>query len=132
MAIFDELKSVGKVLQEAGKIPQYQQILEVQERLLEMQNRISELDKENKDLRAKLETKDSLISERNMYWIMKEEKKDGPFCTNCWDSEEKLMRLHKSESHSGIQCPKCKIWTVSPTAQVHRFGIDNDWRNSSR
>ncbi len=30
MAIFDELKSVGKVLQEAGKIEQYQQILDTQ------------------------------------------------------------------------------------------------------
>lgn len=132
MAIFDELKSVGKVLQEAGKIPQYQQILEVQEKLLEMQNRIAELETEKKDLCAKLEIKENLIAERNMYWIVKEEDKDGPFCTRCWDAEDKLVRLHRAESHGGIQCPKCKIWTVLPEARVQHPGIDNDWRNSAR
>lgn len=131
MGILD-LNTIKEALQIAGKIEFYPQILEAQEKLLEQQKKISDLEMEAKDLREKLEIKDSLISERNMYWVMKKEKKDGPFCTNCWDSEKKLMRLHKSESHSGIQCPKCKIWTVSPTATVHRFGIDNDWRNSGR
>ena len=34
MAIFDELKSVAGVLQEAGKIEQYRQILDAQKELL--------------------------------------------------------------------------------------------------
>ena len=42
MTIFDELKSVAGVLQEAGKIEQYWQILGAQKELLEMQVRISE------------------------------------------------------------------------------------------
>ena len=43
MAIFDELKSVAGVLQEAGKIEQYRQILDAQKELLEMQKQISDL-----------------------------------------------------------------------------------------
>lgn len=130
MAIFDELKSVGKVLQEAGKIEQYQQILDAQQKLLEMQKRINELESDNKELREQLEIKENLTAENNMYWLNKDGKKDGPFCTNCWDAEQRLMRLHKSVTHNGIQCPKCKIWTVNPAAQQFR-PIDHR-RNSAR
>lgn len=133
MAIFDVLKTAARVAQEAGKIELYGQILEVYEKLLEQQKKIADLQAENKDLQGKLKTKENLISDgKNMYWIEKDGHKDGPFCTNCWDSEEKLMRLHRSISNDGIQCPKCKIWTVDPVAQIHRFGINSHWRNSGR
>ncbi len=109
MAIFDELKSVGKVLQEAGKIPQYQQILEVQEKLLEMQNKIFELDRENKDLKDRLETKESLIFENNAYWrIDKNGKKEGPICSCCWDDNKKPIRMQPSGHPAYYSCPKCE------------------------
>jgi hypothetical protein len=120
MAVFNELKSIAKVLQEVGKIELYQRIIDVSEKLREMQTRIDELEADNKELRSKLKIKGNLVPENNMYWLEKEERRDGPFCTNCWDSEEILMRLHKSDSHGGIQCPKCKIWTVDPRAQQFR------------
>jgi len=64
IGIFDELKSIAKVLREADKIEQYQQILDVQERLLEMQNKIAELESENKDLKEKLKVKENLTYEK--------------------------------------------------------------------
>ena len=120
MGILEELKSVGKFLQEAGKIEQYKQILDAQQRLLEMQKHIDELEATNRGLQGKLNVKESLVVEQNMYWHEKEGERDGPFCTNCWDSEGKLLRLHKSTTHSGIQCPRCKIWTRDPAAQQFR------------
>lgn len=108
MAIFDELKSIGKVLQEAGKIDLYQQILNVQQQLLEMQNRIASLDKENKELKEKLEIKDSLIFENNAYWLEKDDKKDGPFCSCCWDNDRKPIRMQPCGNPAYFDCPKCK------------------------
>jgi len=75
MAIFDKLKSVGKILQEAGKIEQYQQILEAQQELLEMQKKIQNLEKENTELKEKLKIKENLIHENNAYWTNNEGKK---------------------------------------------------------
>lgn len=124
MGILD-LNTIKEALQIAGKIEFYPQILEAQEKLLEQQKRISDLESENKDLRAKLETKENLIADRNMYWIEKDGHRDGPFCTNCWDSEGKLIRSHKSPNTGGIQCPKCKIWTVLPTSRPQSFSIGN-------
>ena len=120
MAIFDELKSVGKVLQEAGKIEQYKQILDALQKLLEMQKRIEELETENKRLHEELEIKGKLVSEGNVYWLENDGVKDGPFCTCCWDAEHKLMRLHKSEVSNRVHCPKCNTTAKAGTAQVFR------------
>jgi|SRR3989338_7223746 len=98
MAIFDELKSIGKVLQEAGKIELYQQILEVQEKLLEMQKKIFDLDNENKNLKIEINLKKNLRHERDAYWLIDEnENKDGPFCTLCYDKDVKLIRIQKGD-----------------------------------
>lgn len=108
MAIFDELKSVAKTLREADKIPQYEQILGVQEKLLEMQSKIAELESEKKDLKEKLETKESLTYENNAYWITRDGKKDGPYCSRCWDVEKNTVRLKPSGNPAFHSCPECK------------------------
>lgn len=108
MAIFDELKSVANVLKEADKIPQYQQILEVLEKLLEMQKHVVDLEVENKGLKDKLEIQRSLIFENNAYWINKDGKKDGPYCSCCWDDDRKVIRMQPSHNPAYFSCPKCK------------------------
>ena len=111
MAIFDELKSVGKILQEAGKIEQYQQILETQQELLEMQKKIQSLEKENTELKEKLKIKENLTYENNTYWTNNEGKKDGPFCSRCWDVEKNLVRMHLCGNpayYTFYNCPNCK------------------------
>lgn len=112
MAIFDELRSVAGVLQEAGKIEQYRQILDAQKELLEMQKRISDLETESKDLKEKLETKESLVFENNAYWIDKDGKRDGPFCSCCWDDNKKTIRMQPCGNPAFCSCPKCTNKTV--------------------
>ena len=101
------MKTVGKVLQDAGKIEQYQQILDAQAKMLEMQKKIYDLEEEIRSLNDRLKIKDDLCFENNAYWIKKAGMKDGPFCSGCWDSEHKLMRLH-TVNMGLVRCPKCK------------------------
>lgn len=109
MAIFDELKSIAGTLREADKIPQYEQILGIQEKLLEMQSKISNLETENRALKEKLEIKESLAYENNAYWIIKDDKKDGPFCSRCWDVEKNIVRIKKGVTNPAFStCPECK------------------------
>ncbi len=112
MVIFDELKSIAGTLREADKIPQYEQILGIQEKLLEMQNKISELDTENRVLKEKLETKESLAYENNAYWIIKDGKKDGPLCSSCWDDNKKTIRMQPCGNPAFFDCPLCKNKSV--------------------
>lgn len=108
MAIFDELKSIAKTLQEAGKIELYQQILDIQEKLLEMQKRISDIEIENKELREKLKIQESLVFKDNAYWTEKGGKKDGPYCSCCWDNDRKTIRMQPCGNPAYFDCPKCK------------------------
>lgn len=112
MAIIDVLKTAAKVAQEAGKIELYGQILEVYEKLLDQQKRIEDLEKENKELKEKLEVKDSLVYENNTYWTVKDGIKTGPFCSRCWDSEHKIIRMHPSHNPAFHECPGCKSGSV--------------------
>ena len=117
MGIFDNLKSIGKILQEAGKIEQYKQIIEAQKELLEMQKKITELEGEIEKLKAKLKIKENLIYENNVYWIKIDEKnKDGPFCSRCWDKDKNLIRMHSRSNPAYFYCPECK--------KVVQIGLD--------
>lgn len=107
MAILD-LNTVKEALQMAGKIELYPKILETQEKLLEMQEKISKLEAENSKLKQELTTKASLNYENNAYWITNEEKKDGPFCSRCWDVEKNTVRLKPSANRAFHSCPECK------------------------
>ena len=74
---------------------------------MEMQKRIADLENENKDLKEKLRIKEDLIYENNSYWINKEGKKDGPFCSRCWDKNKDLIRIHRIVGNDR-KCPECK------------------------
>ena len=127
MSIFDALKSIGNILKEAGKIEQYKVILDAQQQLLDMQKRISDLEVENKDLKGKLTIKENLIYENNSYWINKEGKKDGPFCSRCWDKNQVLLRMHPY-GRAYSKCPECKnIVQIGPDDNNHiqSFGKRN-------
>ncbi|MBI2098717.1 MAG: hypothetical protein HYT49_03680 [Candidatus Wildermuthbacteria bacterium] len=109
MAIFEELKSIGKVLQEAGKIEQYQQILGLQQQVLDMQKKIDDLETEKKELGSKLQLQNSLVYENNAYWIKQENKKDGPFCSRCWDVEKNAVRIKQGVNNPSFHtCPECE------------------------
>ncbi|HDZ54264.1 MAG TPA: hypothetical protein ENI19_00785 [Candidatus Nealsonbacteria bacterium] len=109
MAIFDELKSIGKVLQEAGKIEQYQQILEAQKRLLEMQKELNNSEEKIKNLEEKLRIKESLFYENNCYWVKKDnDQREGPFCSRCWDKNKDTIRMHPLGNPAYGECPECK------------------------
>lgn len=114
MGIFDDLKSIGKTFQEAGKIEQYNQILETQKELLEMQKKIIDLESEKVELKEKLKIRGKLIPKNNAYWLAEENgREDGPFCTRCYDKDEKLLRMLPREYGSSscpsycYTCPEC-------------------------
>jgi hypothetical protein len=103
MGIFDEIRTAAEVLREAGKIEQYKQLLDAQQQLLDMQKNLSDLENENKQLKNELQIKQNIRYEKNAYWM----DKDGPFCSNCWDYEKKLIRMPSGEFTDFRVCPHC-------------------------
>lgn len=72
------------------------------------------LKKKFDNLKEISDIKRKLVHEDNHYFINDDDKTDGPFCTKCWDSDNKLIRIHKGGRHDGVQhysCPNCKTPT---------------------
>jgi hypothetical protein len=110
MGMFDVLKIAANIAKESGKLELQGEILGVYEKLLEQQKKITDLEEDNKILKDKLDLKHKLHFERNAYWIIDGEKKDGPFCTKCKDSNDKMIRLRVGnyEYMGWANCPNCK------------------------
>ena len=71
-------------------------LLEIQSQAFALVNENQRLSTENASLKEKLATKGSLEFSPNYdayFRNLDNGKKDGPFCKNCWDKDEKLLRL---------------------------------------
>lgn len=65
-------------------------------------------DAEIRSLQAQLELKENLIWEAPLYWTTKDGQRDGPFCQQCFDTKEKLIRLINKNNQQGLwHCQTC-------------------------
>ncbi len=109
ITIIDGLTSAAKVLREADKIEQYQLILDAQRELLDNQRTIQKLEEEIKKLKDISNFKENADFKNNCYWLKKEDDKtDGPFCSKCVETDDKIVRLHVNQNNGYAACPNCK------------------------
>jgi len=57
-------------------------------------------------LREQMKIKEKIKWEKPYYWLEDEGKKDGPFCQQCYDNEQKLIRLTDYGDGSWV-CKTC-------------------------
>ena len=88
-------------------------IADLQIQLAEVKMKLAELIEENTNLKNSLSeaitTKKDVILKKNLYYTKDD---DGPFCTACYDSQNKLVRVTplSKEFHviAKLKCPVCK------------------------
>ena len=103
-------ENIGSLISTVKKLkdPQLmEQVVNLQTSVLELQERVRELEKENEKLKRRQAISGSLVVEHGVYFTEKSQKKDGPFCTRCWDVESKLVRLIIMQNNWAT-CPECK------------------------
>jgi hypothetical protein len=68
------------------------------EQATEARAAILALQEHNRDLQEKLTRRVAIHWIPPAYWQKREgQPNDGPFCPQCWDSEEKVIRLHAEQ-----------------------------------
>lgn len=88
-------------------------ISQLQLRLAELRGQFAELLEENHDLRKQLQNRHELpsvqLGDHGLYYT---ENGDGPFCTTCFDSDQKLVRVTELgavfRTHGKWRCGVCK------------------------
>ena len=107
MGVIDNLKDAVKLAQQLGNVEMAQSLIDAQRSALELMEQNGALKEENTKLKQALELKGAVNFDGGAYWREVEGKRDGPFCTKCWDADSKLMRMHPTKS-PWCRCPKCE------------------------
>ena len=106
MGLYEGIKDVAKVMQQADNIKLYQQLLDLCAQALELQSEINRLTKENEDLRKKQDIESKIVRHDGLFVTLGDDT-SIVYCSHCWDSERKLIQLEVDMGDSF--CPHCKI-----------------------
>lgn len=73
--------------------------------------KLAKLESEIRDLKEKLKIKGEIFFEKNACWLKKENAKlEGPFCSGCWDNEDKKQLIHLHQVRENVwRCPLCNV-----------------------
>ena len=76
-------------------------IADIKEVILEKDQQISELEQVQN-------IKSELVFESPYYWLKDPDGKDGPYCQQCYDNDQKLIRLQCPNNNGYWACKTCK------------------------
>ncbi len=105
-----DLKLIATALKEAGRADLQGQLLELSEKLREKEDRIHTLEREVRSLREAGDLKARVYAQDEMYFVRQDDSRDdGPFCTRCYDTDGKLIRLQVADWDQP-KCPECRTF----------------------
>ena len=68
-------------------------IVDLMSSLVEIKFELIEKDEKISQLEKKLKIENEMIYEKPYYFLIRNEKRDGPYCQLCYDNDNKLIRL---------------------------------------
>ena len=111
-------KEIVDLVKKGATSEAQEKIMELREASIELQEENFNLREEVRELKAKLEAKESLTFNGEVYYRMDGEDKEGPYCPGCYDSQSKLIRLHPQDSQVWGNESHCKICGKSHKREI--------------
>ncbi|SRR6266404_4061476 len=100
MGVIETATELAKLAQQIGNIEVYEKVIALQSQVMELiganmtlRDQMQPLKEELKRLEDKTEIAKTLKHQNNSYYTVVAGKEDGPFCTVCWDVDQKLVRM---------------------------------------
>ena len=106
MGLYEGIKDVAKVVQQADNIELYRQLVDLSAQALDMQSEINRLTAENTELRKKQDLEAAIVRHNGLY-VTLEGNENILYCSHCWDSERKLIQMFTENGK--YRCPHCNI-----------------------
>jgi hypothetical protein len=114
MGVIETATDLAKLVQKIGNIEVYEKVISLQSQVMElvalnmaMKEEIEPLKKTVESLRDKSEVRKALKHRGAGYYRTVEGRDDGPFCTVCWDVDERLVRMRYLEHSQIHNCDFC-------------------------
>ena len=114
MGLYEGIKDVAKVVQQADNIELYQRLLDLSAQALDLQAENARLKDENTQLNKKRIDEEKLVRHKQPYLTMRDDELQIKYCTVCWDTSRKLVQMKEMVNSStygpGIKlyCHNCK------------------------
>ena len=112
MGLYEAVKDVAKLAQQADNIDLYRRLLDLSAQALDMQDEISKLKEENARLKRKQDLSSSIQRHKESFITLEGEEPMLRYCSHCWDADEKLVQLLCYEYSGEFDCPHCKMHGV--------------------
>ena len=87
-----------ELVKKGATLEAQEKIMALREAALELQEDNIELKKKIKALEEAMEVKNKIRYEKPYYWMIDGDKREGPFCQQCFDKEKLLIRLQEAET----------------------------------
>ncbi len=107
MGLYDGIKDVAKIVQQADNIDLYRKLIDLSAQALDMQSEIQRLSEENRRLVLLIETASDIERHPEQFITKTSDKQLLRYCAHCWDVDKKMVQLNCSDNGS-FYCPHCK------------------------
>lgn len=109
MSLYDGIKDVAKVVQQADNIELYRQLLDLGAQALDMQAEIARLKEELCELKKEKYTEDLIIRHEEPFVTLRNDEREIRYCAICWAKEKKLLQMTKYINYSEhkLKCISC-------------------------
>ncbi len=107
MGILDDAKVVAGLVKKYNDRDLYEKIVDLRDEIITLKENNLKMRERISQLESEANTKDNLIYDAPFYWLVQDDKRDGPFCQKCNDSNGKKVRL-QNEGNDCWQCLECE------------------------
>jgi regulator of replication initiation timing len=117
MGVIETATELAKLAQQIGNIEVYEKVIALQSQVMELisanmglREELQPLKNELRRLTDRTEIAKTLKPEDNNYYTYVDGKRDGPFCTVCWDVDNRLVRMYSFNvpgSGTRYRCDYC-------------------------
>lgn len=100
--------------------------------LASVQEEVAAKEREIRELKETLGLRTSMTYTAPFYWHVQDDKREGPFCQQCYDAQQKVVRLHPYDANTWM-CKTChNSYYVSPPDRSRPRRAETDWDPFSR
>ena len=120
MGLYDGIKDVAKIVQQADNIELYRKLLDLSAQALDMQDEIANLKLENASLKKQKDLSEKIVRHQEPYITLKYDELILLYCSHCWDSAKLLIQLNCDDDYEFI-CPHCKMRGIYDKENAERI-----------
>ena len=114
MGLYDGIKDVAKVMQQADNIELYQKLLDLSAQALDMQAEIMRLREENNELKKIQDIEGDIEYYVDAFITRHSDTKPIKYCAACWVDKRKLFPL-QNQGTGYSKCPLCQVRVADTT-----------------